>query len=516
MSNVIARLSAIACAVLLVMAVGVLYVTSRPELAGRTEVKAEFNDVYPLLTGMDVREWGAPAGTVSGIDLTDNGTVMVTMVLNAGTSPPTANATASIREQDITGDSYVDLSPGHAAKPLGGAVIPTSRTIRSPRFDDLLNTFSKPVQQSLQILLDQLGMAVQGRGEDLNRAELQLRPALAAADRAAREVASQNSTLRSLIADTQRVTGQLAAGRSDVGRLVDSLATLTQTTAAHSASLDRALALAPRTAARAQVTLGHLRRLANAGLPLARILGGAAPELARTSRLLAPFVGDASAVLDDVAPTLGLTRKLFVASEPTLEAGPHRVFTAPFDIASGTGKLLTSLVGQKDIVKSLFGADGYGKGPASHNDVGLAATAVERGNQSDYPANYDPQRFFLRASTVLSCESFGVPIAPGCLSTLLAGHSQPQVARATSRHSGGDHGGAAGGGESRPRAPSGSAPSSTPSNPVGGLTDRVRHIVQGLPHRLQLPKPPLGGGSGSVPKPGSRALHDLLDFVLGP
>jgi ABC-type transporter Mla subunit MlaD len=109
-----ARLSAVTYAVLLVVAVGVLYVTSRPDLAGRTEVKAEFQDVYPLLTGMDVREWGAPAGTVSSIDLTDHGTVMVTMALNAGTTPPTANATASIREQDITGDSYVDLSPGQA------------------------------------------------------------------------------------------------------------------------------------------------------------------------------------------------------------------------------------------------------------------------------------------------------------------------------------------------------------------------------------------------------------------
>ena len=513
MSDVMARLSAIACAVLLLIAVGVLYVTSQPDLAGRTEVKAEFQDVYPLLTGMDVREWGAPAGTVAGIDLTDHGTVVVTMALNAGTTPPTANATASIREQDITGDSYVDLSPGTASKPLADAVIPTSRTLRAPRFDDLLNTFSKPVQQSLQILLDQLGMAVQGRGEDLNRAELRLRPALAAADSAAREVASQNSTLRSLIGDTEHVTGQLASGSDDLGRLVDSLARVTQTTAAHSSSLDQALALAPRTAARARVTLARLRGLAVAGLPLARTLGGAAPELAKTARLLGPFVGDASSVLGDVAPTLALTRKLFVASEPTLKAGPHRVFTAPFDIAAGTGKLLTSLVGQRDIVRSLFGADGYGRGHASHNDVGLAATAVERGDQQGYPANYDPQRFFLRASTVLSCESFGVPIAPGCLSSLMAkSASQPDAAGTDS--SGGGSGDASGSHRDQPTPPSAGTPAAP--NPVGHVGDTVGRILHQVPRHIHLPKPPLGGGDGPIPKPGSRALHDLLDFVLGP
>ena len=504
-----ARLSAIASAVLLVIAVGVLYVTSHPDLAARAQVQAEFQDVYPLLTGMNVREWGAPAGTVSNISLTDHGTVLVTMELNAGTTPPTSSATASIREQDITGDSYVDLSPGRSPKPLGDAVIPTSRTIRAPRFDDLLNTFDKPVQESLQILLDQLGMAVQGRGEDLNRAELQLRPALAAADRAAREVASQNATLRSLIGDTQQVTSQLAAGSGDLGKLVDSLAAVTETTAAHSNALDKALALAPRTASRARVTLAKLHGLAVAGLPLARTLAGAAPRLAKTADLLGPFVGDASSVLSDVAPALRATQKLFVASEPTLKAGPHRVFTAPFDIASGTGKLLTSLVGQKDVVRSLFGADGYGKGPASRNDVGLAATAVERGNQQGYPANYDKKRFFLRASTVLSCESFGVPISPGCLTAALA-KSAPQSTghpRSVPRPARGGNGA-----PHRPSAPAapGSSAAPSPQSPVEGLRRGLRRIVQGLPVR------PPAGGAGGVPKPDSQSLRDLLNFVLGP
>jgi hypothetical protein len=358
-------------------------------------------------------------------------------------------------------------------------------------------------------------MAVQGRGEDLNRAELRLRPALAAAGSAVREVASQNATLSSLIGDTQRVTGQLAAGADDLGRLVDSLATVTQTTAAHSASLDQALALAPRTAARARVTLAHIHNLALAGLPLARTLAGAAPGLAKTARLLGPFVGDASSVLGDVAPTLALTRKLFVASQPTLKAGPHRVFTAPFDIAAGTGKLLTSLVGQRDIVRSLFGADGYGRGRASHNDVGLSATAVERGDQQGYPANYDPQRFFLRASTVLSCESFGVPIAPGCLSALMAkSTAQPDAAAGGSRGGGGSGGGPQRQSPSAPHTPSAGAPAAP--NPVGHLGDRVGRILHQVPRHIHLPKPPLGGGAGSIPKPGSRALHDLLDFVLGP
>jgi phospholipid/cholesterol/gamma-HCH transport system substrate-binding protein len=502
-NDLLARLSAFAYAGILIAAVGTLYVTSQPSLRSGTEVHAEFQDVYPLLTGMNVREWGAPAGSVSDIELTDDGTVMVTLQLNAGTTPPRADATASIREQDITGDSYVDLSPGHASQPLGDGVIPPTRTLVAPRFDDLLNSFDKPVQQSLQILLDQLGLAVQGRGQDVNRAVLKLRPALAAADQALSEVDSQNRTLRALIGDTEKITSQAAGGAGDLGRLVDSLAKVTETTAAHSAGLDSSLQIAPQTLSRARTTLARLAGLARAGLPVARTLRDAAPQLAKTATLLGPFLDDASAVLADVSPTLALTRKLFVASEPTLQAAPKRVFTAPFDVASGTGKLLSTLLGQKDIIRSLFGAEGYGRAPKNDGAVGLGAVAVERGNQSDYPAGYDRKRFFLRASTVLSCESFGLRIEPGCLTTLLGG-GVPSPSPSPHGHPASHHSSSGPAGSGTGAAPPGpSRPSAGPADGVLGGADRILHNLGDTVHK---PKPP----------PSNGALNDLLHVILGP
>lgn len=509
MSDLMARLSAITYAVLLVIAVGVLWVTSQPNLTAHSQIKAEFKDVYPLLTGMNVREWGAPAGTVSDIELTDHGTVLVTMQLNDGTTPPSSDATAAIREQDITGDSYVDLAPGHASQPLGDEVIPTQHTLTAPRFDDLLNSFDKPVQQSLQILLDQLGVAASGRGEDLNRAELSLRPALSAADRALREVNSQNATLRSLIGDTEKVTSQAAAGSHDLGGLVDALAKTTETTASHSASLDQALQLAPATTKQATTTLAKLRALTQASLPFARALGKAAPALATTATLLGPFLDNGVAVIGDVVPTLSLTRGLFNASEPTLESDPKHFFTAPFDIATGSGKLLTSLLGQKDVVKSLFGANGYGQPPKNHNDVGLAAAAVEHGNQSGYPANYDPQRNFLRAVAVPTCETLGFRIVPGCLLDAISKTSSRTPASQGATHSGGGNGagsGGGGGGGAANQPPAGGGG----GGPPGNLGDQLNQILHDLPGDL-LPH----GSSGGQPQT-PQDLRDLLDFVLGP
>ena len=114
------------------------------------------------------------------------------------------------------------------------------------------------------------------------------------------------------------------------------------------------------------------------------------------------------------------------------------MLTAPLDIAAAAGAVLDALLGERELQKALFSADGYGHGPKAADDVGLGAVGVEEGTQAGYEGN-DPDRRFLRAETVLTCESFGLPIAPGCLDRVLAGRAPSARGRAA-------------GGEARPAA----------------------------------------------------------------
>jgi phospholipid/cholesterol/gamma-HCH transport system substrate-binding protein len=498
-----ARLVAATCAFLLVSVLAIVYVTSNPGISG-TQVKAEFEDTFPLLPGMHVRVYGAVAGSVDDVELTEDGTALVTMQLHEGTDPPSDEATAAIRQQDITGDSYVSLEPGNGPEELDDAVIPTSRTLISPRFDDLLNSFDGPVREGLQLLLVEVGKALERRGEDVNEAALTLRPALEAANEAVAEVRSQNRVLRQLIADAESVTGQAASRSQELGSLVDGLAATLRETAAHAPALDAALEKAPQTAAEARPLLIALREAAIAGRPLAETLAEAAPDLSRAAVLLAPFVEDAKAALDDIGPTLVLTRKLLEAAEPTLEAAPKRVLTAPFDLAAGVGQLLDVLLGEPTLMKALFGADGYGEAPSNEDDVGLGSVGVDPGTH--YAGN-DPERRFLRAEVVLSCETFGLPIAPGCLLDILA----PRRAGAELKARDG-------------RSEEGPAEAGTPGEGLdlpfpdngGRGIDRALDRVRGLLDRA-------GGGLGGAledrprdgRRPSPRAVDDLLDFLLG-
>jgi virulence factor Mce-like protein len=507
-NDTVARLSAITCVALALAAGAFVYVNSQPGLDG-TEVQAEFQDAYPLLEGMHVREYGAVAGTVAEIEVTDDGTVLITMQLNEGTDPPRADATATIRQEDITGDSYVALSPGEDSAELGDDVIPTSRTMSAPRFDDLLNSFNQPVRQGLELTLVELGIALERRGQDLNQAALRLRPAIEATNTVLGEVGSQNDALRALIADAESVTGQAANRSRELGDLVEALSASLQVTAEHSPALDAGLDNLPETLTAARGTLSRLAAATDEATPLARSLEAVAPQLAESARLLAPFLDDTEVVLDQIEPTLKLTAELFRASTPTLRANPKRVFTAPFDVASGTATLLDTLIGDPDLIRGIFGADTYGgtrRGDSS-DDVGFGSFPVERGTQANYPADYDPLRRFARASAVPSCENLGIPIAPGCLGEAIATMRDGE---------GGSGGGGRGSGSAQPAGGAGETGGGQSLAPdvleqIQGTVDGIVDSL-GLPGTDRLPRP---GGSGGR-APGDRPLEDLLDFLLTP
>jgi virulence factor Mce-like protein len=505
------------------VAVGALWLTSTPSSGGAT-VRAEFDDVYPLLPGMHVRVDGAIAGEVASIEVADDGEAIVTMDLFEGTAPPRADATAAIRQQDITGDSYVALDPGDAAQPLGDTTIANSRTIVAPRFDDLLNTFDRPVRQGLELILVEVGEGLERRGDDLNGAILHLRPGLEAAGEALAEVQSQNAALRSLIADSEAVTSQAASRSRELGELVDSLGTTLTTTAYRSESLDAALETLPETATQTRTVLTRLSRFATDAKPLANTVAEATPDLELALQRFGPFLDDAKATMDAVGPTLSLVSNLFVKSLPTLRAAPDRVLTAPLDIAGAAGAVLDTLVGERALQRALFSADGYGKGPESEDDVGLGAVGVEQGNQTPGYEDSDPDRRFLRAQTVLTCETFGFKIAPGCLDAAIAA-----AGRGGGGQGGGDAGGNQGGGSGGPGSTDdtpvgGSDPGQGPlDDPLGDTLDDVGGQVGDL---LDQVGGAIGGNGGNGGNGGGNgddgqdegigAAEDLLDFLEGP
>ena len=474
MNDLLAKGVAATVAVLLLAVVGILVFTSRPS-SGAEQVVAEFDDAFPLIEGMHVRVDGAIAGSVGTIEVNDRGNAEVSLVLNDSVEQPMADATAAIRQQDTTGDSYVAFDPGGdpedplGSEPLGedGIVCEgfdeCGSTLVAPRLDDLLNAFGPAERTGLQLILVEIAKALDRRGDDLNDAALALRPAFESANQALAEVNQQNDALKQLISSAESVSGQAARRDAELAHLIDSLSTTVETTAGESAALDAGLQRLPATATQARTTLAALSGAASAARPLAEQVAVGAPRIATALDRAPGFLDNLDGFLTDTRPTLDLTRRLLRDAEPTLRVGKERVITGPFDLTGATADLLNAVLGGEDAFPALFGDDSYGEGQGTLGKRGFGAVAVEPGNLPGYPAEHEP-RNWLRVSAVINCEVFGAPIEPGCLADVLSGATPlPVSARGDSRIDSAVEGraglgGAQGGGDQdagQPQAPSG-------------------------------------------------------------
>lgn len=466
---------------------------------GGTTVRAEFSSARGLLEGNEVRVQGAPAGSVERIELTERNTALVTLTLEEGVPSVRRDAVAAVRPVDLLGDVYLSLSPGTDAERLRGA-IPASRTTNAARLTDLLSAFPPAARRGLQALVVELGLGLERRGEDVNRAVVALRPALAATDGLMEELGSQRASLRSLVSDAEALTRQLDQRRTALGRTVDGLAGTLRAVADRAPALDDGLATVPDTLVRVRRTSRRLTRTARAARPLARALGDAAPALSRTSDELGPFLAQARPALADARPLIRQLDGLLDASEPTL------------------GRLATGLRGLEASAPALDGLMAAlvpAAAPISEGFfVNFADQAAEPGTQPFDPFA-DPRRRYWRGAAVFTCEAFGVKIAPNCLDQYLRRGPAPARGRERADRRPAprsqapperreDQGRPE---NARPKLPT---PPRVPDLPDTTLPEPLQRTLEGLTGG----RPPGGGTSGAAPRPSGD--DRLLDFLLAP
>ena len=160
---------------------------------------------------------------------------------------------------------------------------------------------------------------------------------------------SQNEALRSLVVDAEAVTGQAAARSRELGApgrvALDDAA---HDRRARRRRSTRRSSACPRRSERARETLGRLADLAVEARPLARSARRVGPRPGgHASARLGPFLDDAEATMDAVAPTLHAGREPADARACRRCARRRaRVLTAPLDIAAAVGAVLDALLGE--------------------------------------------------------------------------------------------------------------------------------------------------------------------------
>ena len=138
------------------------------------DVAADFTDSGGIFVNAEVTYRGVAVGRVTDMQLVDDG-VRVTLTIDPDTDPIPSDTEAFVATRSAVGEQYVDLRPATDRGPFleDGSVIPVENTsIPVPveqlllHMDQLVNSID---QENLRIVVDELGQAFAGAGDDLGR-----------------------------------------------------------------------------------------------------------------------------------------------------------------------------------------------------------------------------------------------------------------------------------------------------------------------------------------------------------
>jgi phospholipid/cholesterol/gamma-HCH transport system substrate-binding protein len=191
------------------------------------EVAADFRDSGGIFVNAEVTYRGVAVGRVSDMQLVDDG-VRVSLTIDPDTDPIPAGTKAFVATRSAVGEQYVDLRPDEDHGPFlkDGDVIPQERTDIPVPVEQLLLNLDGLVgsvdKDNLRIVVDELGRAFAGSGDDLGRlidnGDLLL----------ARAEESLPQTLK-LITDGQTVLDTQVASRSAIRQWASDLRLVTDT-----------------------------------------------------------------------------------------------------------------------------------------------------------------------------------------------------------------------------------------------------------------------------------------------
>src|SRR5207244_2676498 len=127
------------------------------------------------------------------------------------------DARAVIRQKNLLGETYVEVNRGSAAQGriADGGTIDQDHTLAPVEVDEVLNALDPQVRDQLNLVINTLGQATAGRGQDMNASAGDLSSLALDLKTLAHTLASNSDHLDALIADLHRQRQPLPGRRRD-------------------------------------------------------------------------------------------------------------------------------------------------------------------------------------------------------------------------------------------------------------------------------------------------------------
>jgi virulence factor Mce-like protein len=544
---------------LLVAGIGVAYIvaTGAGQNPDKGKYWVQFDNAFGLIQGGDLKVAGVRAGKITDIKLdkrTKHALVGFKIDKN-GFGSLRSDTSCESRPQSLIGEYFVDCQPGTAKQELKpGAVIPVTRTASTVAPDLVNDILRRPYRERLSLIIGSLGAGVAGNAENLNAAIRRASPALRETDKVLATLGAQNRILADLTVNADKVVGDLAANRKDVGRFVTEAKDTAQASAERRADIAAGLRELPGFLEQLQPTMKALGQVADDQ-------GSALHNLDSSSKQLTTF-------FDQLGPFADASRPAFRALGSASKAGDRAVKAAPPVIsqlgafASGTpelGKNLSIVLQHLDDRK--YAVEKDPRSPGGQGYTGLEALLQYAYDQTTSTSIFDQNNHILKIGAFVGpcadyaseetlkktpdlereCGSRLGPIQPGLnYPDVTKRAAQDAKDRGAAKRASGDHdlplpavpAPVDTPAPSVPATPAAPSTPSLPSVPTPTTPTVPTPTVPGVPPINLPPLPGVGGTGGNdrggstpvlpLPKLGAKTSSDpqaqtkLLDYLLKP
>jgi virulence factor Mce-like protein len=267
--------------------------------ASNYRVDAIFDTAQGIVAGQVVKVAGAQVGTVQSVRLTVGPKARMALAIDRRFAPFRTDASCQILPASLIGENYVECDPGTATArlPAQGDGVPTiavTHTTEPVSLQDTLEIFAAPANERLRLLVNELGIATAGEGENINAILLRANPALAQARRILAIVDAQRRQVGTAVDQTDQIIDQLAQRDAQLRRFVTQAAAVAQTTGTHRQALGEGVRLLPGLLASVRSSFAQLGAFSRNATPVLAGLRASAPALTNLTSTLPPFLSAAT------------------------------------------------------------------------------------------------------------------------------------------------------------------------------------------------------------------------------
>ena len=248
-----------------------------------------FPEATGLQKNLDVRMSGITIGEVRDVEVEKKSSrTLATLQIKEEYAPLPSDTRAILRTKTLLGETFVELSPGSRAAPklFDGGRLRDAQVAPTVELDEIFQTYDPTTRRAIQSWQQELGVAIRGRGENLNNALGQLPEFTDSASDLLGVIDKHEKAVRGLFRDTGEVYEALTQDEGQLANLVRNSHALFSQTAEERENLAEAFHIFPTFLDESRLTLDRLETFSRNARPLVRDLRPVAEELRPTLRSL--------------------------------------------------------------------------------------------------------------------------------------------------------------------------------------------------------------------------------------